>query len=70
MTTNGGPDDGAARLDGWRVLDILVSVAIGVIVVLAAEWLVGYVVRQRIAAGAQRHLAKVNSQAGTDGPAE
>lgn len=45
-------------VDLWRWLDIAVIVAIGVIVAIAAEWLVGLMVRERIARGADRYLAK------------
>ncbi len=53
----GGPDDGA--VDWFRYFDIVVWVSVGVIAVFAAEWLIGYVVRERIAAGADAYRARV-----------
>lgn len=45
----------------WKILDILVWVAVGVIAVIGAEWLIGYLVRERITQGANRYLATVNA---------
>jgi hypothetical protein len=53
----GGPDDGSA-FDWFRVLDVLVWVAVVVIVILGTEWFVGRLVREKIAGQAQRFLAK------------
>jgi hypothetical protein len=54
----GGADDGAPTVDWWQVLDIAVWVAVALIVAIAAEWLIGSLVRERIARGAQRYLRK------------
>lgn len=51
----GGPDDGA--FNWFKVLDILVWVAVALIVALAAEWFTGLVVREKIARGADKMLA-------------
>lgn len=59
---HGGPDDGG--FDWFKVLDIAVWTAVFIIAVLGFEWLVGKVIRERIAAGAAKHLA--SQQAGTE----
>lgn len=56
--------------DLWRVLDILVWLSIGVIVVIGAESLIGYIIRERIASGARRHLVKVSQDAAGESAAE
>lgn len=43
----GGPHDGAG--DGWKVLDAIVWAAVVVVVVIGTEWLIGYLVRERLA---------------------
>lgn len=50
----------------FGVLDILVWAAVAVLVALAVEWLVGYVVRERLARGADRFLAKHNAAAAAE----
>jgi len=57
------PDGG---VDWWTVLDITVWVAVVIIAGLGLEWLVGYLVRERIARGAGRFLAA--RQATTEPP--
>lgn len=56
--------DHESSVDWFAVLDIVVWVAVAVIVGLAAEWLVGYFVREKIARGADRYLAKQSTPAG------
>lgn len=58
-TPAGGPDDG--EIDWFKWLDIAVWIAVTIIVILAVEWLAGHIIRETIARGAQRHLAKVNA---------
>jgi hypothetical protein len=52
------PADGDGGADWFKVLDIAVWVAVVLLVVMAAEWVAGRIVRERIARGAARHLAK------------
>ena len=59
--------DQAPGLDWFRVLDTLVWVSVAIIVCFAAEWLIGYLVRERIAAGADRWRAKATT-GGPDTP--
>jgi hypothetical protein len=54
----GGPDDGAAVVDWWKIADIAVWVAVAVVAALAVEWLMGAVVRENIATGFRRYLAR------------
>lgn len=56
--SHGGPDDGAEGevFDWFRVFDVLVWVAVGVVVVFAAEYLAGAIIREKISAGAQKYL--------------
>lgn len=64
MTTNHGHDhDGAddGAVDWFRLFDALVWVSVALIAALAAEWLIGYLVRERIARGADKYLAKVGA---------
>jgi hypothetical protein len=63
----GGADDGAGA-DWFHVLDVAVWVAVGVIAVIAAEWFVGYLVREKISRGAGRYLQRVTpvSDTGSD----
>lgn len=53
----GGPDDGAG-FDWFKVLDVAVWVSVAVIAVMGIEWLIGRVIRESLAAGAQRYLSK------------
>lgn len=64
----GGADDGADghQLDWFHILDVIVWVAVGVIGILAAEWLLGKIVRDKIAAGASRYLQRVTPDASSD----
>jgi len=64
-----GASDGADQLgfDWWRALDLAVWAAVAVIAVLGIEWLVGTVVRERIAAGANRLLVKAAADRPSDG---
>jgi len=50
-------DDPAAW---FRALDVIVWAAVVVIVVLGAEWLGGYMVRERLARSFGRYLERVN----------
>ena len=52
----GGPDDGA--FDWFRILDMLVWVAVAAIVIMSVEYLLGWMARERIARQAQRFLVK------------
>lgn len=61
----GGPDDGRKAVDWFTVLDALVWASVAVLVAVAAEWLVGWLVRERIARGADRYRAKVSSDTET-----
>lgn len=54
--------------DWFKLLDILVWCAVALIAAVALEWMIGYVVREKLARGADRYLAKVN--AGKAEPAE
>lgn len=58
MADNHSHDQGAVESGWFRALDALVWVSVAVIVVLAAEWFVGVLIRERIASGARRYLAK------------
>lgn len=63
----GGPDDGAGEgFDWFRVLDIAVWTAVVVIAALAIEWLIGYVVRERISRGADKYLSRVAGDTPTE----
>lgn len=53
-----------SALDWFKVLDVAVWVAVAVIGAIALEWFVGFVVRERIARGANRYLA-AKADAGT-----
>lgn len=59
----GGPNDGAGEFDWFKVLDYAVWGAVGLLVILAVEWLAGKVTRESLARGASRHLAKVTTEA-------
>lgn len=50
-------DEGEPR-DWFAVLDVVVWVAVVVLVIMAVEWLAGYLVREKLARGAQRFLRK------------
>lgn len=43
------PETGHEHSDLWRWLDLVVVVALVLIVVIAAEWVAGKVIRERIA---------------------
>lgn len=60
----GGPEDGAPRFDVWKVFDILIVASIVVVVVIGAEWLLGYIVRERLAKAIHPDTAKATA----DGP--
>lgn len=56
---------------GWVALDIAVIVAIGVVLILGSEYLWGWYVRERIAAGARSVLRRrPAAPAEADKPAE
>lgn len=50
----------------WQWFDWAVIVALVVIVAIAAEWLVGFLVRERISAGAARYLRRQPAEAVED----
>lgn len=52
----GGPHDGAGA--EWKALDALVIAAIVVVVVIGAELLMGYMVRERLSRALRRDLVK------------
>ncbi len=56
----GGPDDGA--FDWFKILDILVWVAVAAIAIMGVEYLLGWVARERIATKAQQYLAKSQAE--------
>lgn len=56
-------DDQAAAW--FRGLDIVVWAAVVIIVVLCAEWLGGYLVRERIARSFSKYLHRVDELSGT-----
>lgn len=60
--------DHGGGVDLWRWLDVAVITAIVVIVVLASEWFVGTLIRERLARQADRYLSKVNASKGTESP--
>jgi multisubunit Na+/H+ antiporter MnhB subunit len=55
--------------DWFAVLDVVIWVAVGVIVLFAAEWLFGKVIRERLSHEAQRFLRR-QSPAVEDAPTE
>lgn len=56
----GGPDDGA--FDWFKILDYVVWGAVGILVILAVEWVSGHIVREKIVAGAEKYLASKTTQ--------
>lgn len=52
----GGPNDGG--FDWFNVLDVAVWASVAVIAVIGIEWLAGRVLRERIAAGAEKYIHK------------
>lgn len=60
----------SAPIDWWAIFDALVWIAVGLIVVLGAEWLFGKVIRERIASQAQQFLARREQPEATDTPTE
>lgn len=55
-------DDGQGQgggVDWFKTVDVIVWVAVAIIVCLGAEWLIGYLVREKIARGADKLLARV-----------
>ena len=60
----GGPGDGEATW--FKLMDALVWVAFAVIVVLGAEWLVGFVTREKLGRQAERFLAKAAAKPDAD----
>lgn len=58
----GGAHDGEP--DWFKGLDIAVWIAAGVVLVLAAEWLIGRYMRESISRGAQQFLAKTTAKGG------
>lgn len=48
----------------FKALDLIVWAAVVVIVVLALEWLGGYLVRERISRGASAYLARLDELRG------
>ena len=73
-THAGGPNDGADRggysLDWFRVLDVVVWVAAALITAMGVEWFIGYLVREKIARGADKYLAKVGARKTATDPTE
>jgi hypothetical protein len=57
-THDAGDEDQAAAW--FRGLDIVVWFAVAVIVILAAEWLGGYLVRERLARSFRRYLDQLD----------
>jgi hypothetical protein len=49
-------DDQGASFDWFQVLDVFVWVAVALIAGLAAEWLIGWLIREKMAAGASKFL--------------
>lgn len=49
--------DGDNSFDWFGAFDIAVWAAVAVLVALGVEWLIGYLVRERIARGADKFLA-------------
>jgi hypothetical protein len=47
-------------VDWFAVLDTVVWLAVGVVLIIGAEMLVGKVVRERIAAGAEKYLRRTS----------
>ena len=47
-------DAGEASPGWWKVTDTLVWVAVAVVVILGTEWLVGLLIREKLAAGFTR----------------
>lgn len=45
-----------AGLDWWRLLDALVWVSVGILAILAIEWMFGKFVREKLAGEAAKHL--------------
>jgi hypothetical protein len=58
-------DQGDSPVDWFKALDMLVWVSVALIVAMAAEWLIGKLVREKISHQAERYLAKVTSTADT-----
>jgi len=54
-----GVTDSGEYAHWFRILDVLVWLSVAVIFAIGIEWMVGYVVREKIARGADRYLAKV-----------
>jgi hypothetical protein len=54
-------------VDWFAILDVLVWGAVVIIAVLALEWVAGFVVRERLAAQAQRHMARVGGTSNAEG---
>lgn len=55
--THAHEHDGDNSFDWFGALDIAVWAAVAVLVALGVEWLIGYLVRERIARGADKFLA-------------
>lgn len=56
-------DDGHEHgIDWFRGLDMIVWVAVIIILTMGVEWLLGRYIRERMASGAQKYLAKVTSE--------
>jgi hypothetical protein len=62
----GQPDSGHTHphedsSSAWfRGLDVIVWAAVGIIIVLVAEWVGGYLVRERLARSARKYLDRVD----------
>lgn len=64
-TTHTHDDEDQDHVAAWfRGLDIIVWAAVAVIVILALEWLGGYLVRERIARSATQYLARMDELRG------
>lgn len=71
MSAKGRPhqhhaDEGEQGPDWFRALDIIVWVAVAVIAAVGIEWFVGYLTREKIAAGASRYLDRVRTAKGEE----
>lgn len=54
---SGESDHGdVAGLDWWRLLDAAVWVSVGILGILAIEWMFGKFVREKLAGEAAKHL--------------
>lgn len=57
--------DDVAEPNWFKAIDTIVWVSVAIIACLAAEWLVGYLARERLARGADKYLAKMAAKPAT-----